>query len=152
MDVIEVVTTGEVYRLIPRDLRILVPVKTKEKGVKLVKITNKVTIKGNKTQYSFHDGKTLISEDRQMRVGDVCLVKLPNNQIENHIKFEAGCTVLVIQGENAGRIGKIEEIKNGMFSLPKRTVVNFGDRSVELPIDIVMPIGIDGPLLEVFNQ
>jgi small subunit ribosomal protein S4e len=59
---------------------------------------------------------------------------------------------LVIQGENAGRIGKIEEIKNGMFSLPKRTVVNFDDRSVELPIDIVMPIGIDGPLLEVFNQ
>jgi small subunit ribosomal protein S4e len=152
MDVIEVVTTGEVYRLIPRDLKILVPVKTKEKGVKLVKITNKVTIKGNKTQYSFHDGKTLISEDRQMRVGDVCLVKLPNNQIENHIKFESGCTVLVIQGENAGRIGKIEEIKNGMFSLPKRTVVNFDDRSVELPIDIVMPIGTDSPLLEVFNQ
>jgi small subunit ribosomal protein S4e len=59
---------------------------------------------------------------------------------------------LVIQGENAGRIGKIEEIKNGMFSLPKRTVVNFGDRSVELPIDIVMPIGTDSPLLEVFNQ
>ena len=87
-----------------------------------------------------------------MRVGDVCLVKLPNNQIENHIKFEAGCTVLVIQGENAGRIGKIEEIKNGMFSLPKRTVVNFDDRSVELPIDIVMPIGIDSPILEVFNQ
>jgi small subunit ribosomal protein S4e len=60
--------------------------------------------------------------------------------------------VLVIQGENAGRIGRIEEIKNGMFSLPKRTVVNFDDRSVELPIDIVMPIGIDSPLLEVFNQ
>jgi small subunit ribosomal protein S4e len=152
MDVIEIVTTGEIYRLIPRDLKILVPVKTKEKGVKLVKITNKVTIKGNKTQYSFHDGKTLISEDRQMRIGDVCLVKLPNNQIVNHIKFEAGCTVLVIQGENAGRIGKIEEIKNGMFSLPKRTVVNFDDRSVELPIGIVMPIGVDSPLLEVFNQ
>jgi small subunit ribosomal protein S4e len=39
-----------------------------------------------------------------------------------------------------------------MFSLPKRTIVNFDDRSVELPIDIVMPIGIDSPLLEVFNQ
>jgi small subunit ribosomal protein S4e len=87
-----------------------------------------------------------------MKVGDVCLVRLPNNQIENHIKFETGCMVLVIQGENAGRIGRIEEIKNGMFSLPKRTVVNFDDRSVELPIDIVMPIGIDSPLLEVFNQ
>ncbi len=57
---------------------------------------------------------------------------------------------MVIQGENAGRIGKIEEIKNGMFSLPKRTVVQFDDRSVELPVNIVMPIGNDRPLLEVF--
>ena len=43
------------------------------------------------------------------------------------------------------------EIKNGMFSLPKRTVVEFDDRSVELPVNIVMPIGNDRPILEVFN-
>jgi len=79
------------------------------------------------------------------------LVKLPNIQIESHIRFDVGCTVLVIQGENAGRIGKVEEIKNGMFSLPKRTVVNFDDRSVELPVNIVMPIGSDRPVLEVFS-
>ncbi len=151
MDIIEIVPSGESYRLVPKDLKILVPVKTKEKDVKLLKITSKVSIKGNRIQYGFHDGKSLISEDKQMNVGDVCLVKLPSIQIENHIKFEVGCTVLVIQGENAGRIGKIDEIKNGMFSLPKRAVVNFDDRSVELPINIVMPIGNDRPILEVFN-
>lgn len=150
MDIIEIVPNGESYRLIPKDLKILVPVKTKEKGIKLLKITSKVSIRGNRIQYGFHDGKTLISDDRQMNVGDVCVVKLPNIEIQNHVKFDVGCTVLVIQGENAGRIGKIEEIKNGMFSLPKRTVVQFDDRSVELPINIVMPIGNDRPLLEVF--
>jgi small subunit ribosomal protein S4e len=150
MDIIEIVPNGESYRLIPKDLNILVPVKTKEKGIKLLKITSKVSIKGNRIQYGFHDGKTLISDDKQMNVGDVCVVKLPNIEIQNHVKFDVGCTVLVIQGENAGRIGKIEEIKNGMFSLPKRTVVQFDDRSVELPVNIVMPIGNDRPLLEVF--
>lgn len=152
MDIVEIVPSGESYRLIPKDLKILVPVKTKEKGIKLLKITSKVSIKGNRIQYGFHDGKTLISEDKQMNVGDVCVVKLPNIEIQNHVKFDIGCTALVIQGENAGRIGKIDEIKNGMFSLPKRTVVQFDDRSVELPVNIVMPIGNDRPLLEVFNQ
>ncbi len=151
MDIIEIVPSGESFRLIPKDLKILVPVKTKEKGIKLLKITSKVSIKGSKIQYGFHDGKTLISEDKLMKVGDVCLVKLPNIQIEEHIKFDVGCTVLVIEGENAGRIGKIDEIKNGMFSLPKRTVVNLDNRSVELPVNIVMPIGNGTPVLEVFN-
>jgi len=150
MDIIEIAPSGESYRMIPKDLKILVPVKTKEKDIKLLKITSKVSIKGNRIQYGFHDGKTLISEDRQMNVGDVCLVKLPQIQIQTHIKFEIGCTVLIVQGENAGKIGQIDEIKNGMFSLPKRIVVKFEDRSVELPVNIVMPIGNDRPVLEVF--
>ena len=152
MDVINIIPNGESYRLIPKDLNVLIPVKTKEKDIKLLKITSKVTIKGNKLQYGFHDGKTLISDNKQMSVGDVCLVKVPQIEIRDHIKFDTGSTVLIIQGENAGKIGKIIEIKNGMFSLPKRAVVEFEERSVELPIDIVMPIGSDKPILEVFNQ
>ncbi|HEY6536851.1 MAG TPA: 30S ribosomal protein S4e [Candidatus Nitrosocosmicus sp.] len=150
MDVIEVVPNGETYRMIPKDFKILVPVKTREKDVKLLKITSKVTIKGNKIQYGFHDGKTLISDNRLMSVGDVCLVKIPQIQIQTHIKFDVGCKVLIIQGENAGKIGQVDEIKNGMFSLPKRTVIRFEDRSVEMPISIVMPVGNDSPILEVF--
>jgi small subunit ribosomal protein S4e len=152
MDVINIIPNGDSYRLIPKDLNVLIPIKTKEKDVKLLKITSKVSIKGSKLQYGFHDGKTLISDDKQMNVGDVCLVKLPKIEIADYIKFDTGSTVLIIQGENAGKIGKIIEIKNGMFSLPKRAVVEFEERSVELPVDIVMPIGNDKPILEVFNQ
>jgi len=152
MDVINIIPNDDSYRLIPKDLNVLIPIKTKEKDNKLLKITSKVSIKGNKLQYGFHDGKTLISDNKQMDVGDVCLVKIPKIEIIDHIKFDTGSTVLVIQGENAGKIGKISEIKNGMFSLPKRAVVEFEERSVELPFGIVMPIGNDKPILEVFNQ
>jgi small subunit ribosomal protein S4e len=113
---------------------------------------SKVSVKNNKIQYGFHDGKTLVTEEKNMKVGDVCSVSIPESKILNHIKFEVGCLLLVIKGENAGQIGKLEEIKDGMFSLPKRVIVNFNERSVDLPIDIVMPIGVDKPILEVFNQ
>lgn len=151
MDVINIVPSGESYRLIPKDLNILVPIKTKEKDIKLLKITSKVSIKGNNIQYGFHDGKTLISDKKQMNVGDVCLVRVPKIEIMEHIKFDVGSTVLVVQGENAGKIGKVTEIKNGMFSLPKRIDVQLEERSVELPVNVVMPIGNDKPLLEVFS-
>lgn len=152
MDVIEIASSGEAFRLIPKGSKLLVPSQTKEKAIKLIKITSKVSTKGNKIQYGFHDGKSLISDNKDMNVGDVCLVKIPDIKIENHIKFDVGCSVLVVQGENAGKIGRVEEIKNGMFSLPKRVVLTFDEKTVELPVNIVMPIGIEKPLLEVLNQ
>jgi small subunit ribosomal protein S4e len=70
-------------------------------------------------------------------------------KIDKHIKFETGCFVLVVQGENAGKIGRVEEIKSGMFSLPKRVVLTFDEKTVELPVELIMPIGLDKPVLEV---
>ena len=50
--------------------------------------------------------------------------------------------VLITSGENAGNVGKVETIRDGIFSLPKRVVVSFADRSVELPVQIVMAVGV----------
>jgi small subunit ribosomal protein S4e len=43
----------------------------------------------------------------------------------------------------------VEEIKSGSFSLPKRILVSIGEKTVELPIDIVMAIGADTSLIQV---
>jgi small subunit ribosomal protein S4e len=43
----------------------------------------------------------------------------------------------------------VEEIKSGSFSLPKRILVSMGEKTVELPIDIVMAIGTDTSLIQV---
>jgi small subunit ribosomal protein S4e len=84
-----------------------------------------------------------------MMVGDTCLVQLPKAEINSHIKFEQGAVVLTTSGENAGNVGKIETIRDGIFSLPKRVVVSFVDRSVELPVQIVMAVGADKPIIKV---
>ena len=64
-------------------------------------------------------------------------------------KLKEGCSVIVTRGENAGNIGKVEEIKSGSFSLPKRILVSMDEKTVELPIDIVMAIGTDTSLIQV---
>lgn len=149
MDVIEL-ATGQAYRMVPKDSALLdsIAIEDSEKGVKLVKVTSKTIIKGKKTQYGFHDGKTLIS-DQQLRVGDTCVIDLPKVQVKNHIAFEKGSTALIITGENAGRIGKIEDIQDGIFSLPKRALVSYEDKSVELPVEMVMVVGKDKPVIKV---
>jgi small subunit ribosomal protein S4e len=143
MDIIEITRSNKAFRLIPKGSELLVPVETKENKLKLLKITSKTSTKGGKIQFGFHDGKSLLSENSDMKVGDVCLVTLPELKIDKHIKFDTGCYVLVVQGE------RVEEIKDGMFSLPKRVVLTFDEKTVELPVELIMPVGLDKPVLEV---
>lgn len=149
MDVIEL-ATGQAYRMSPKNSQRLtsVPIEDSEKGVKLVKVTSKTTIKGKKIQYGFHDGKTLIS-DQMLKVGDTCVIDLPKVQVRNHVPFEKDSMALIITGENAGRLGKIEDIQDGIFSLPKRALVSFEGKSVELPVEMVMVVGKDKPVIKV---
>jgi small subunit ribosomal protein S4e len=151
MDIIELIPVSQVFRMVPKNRNLLVPVllsKQTERDLKLLRVTLRKTIKGKETQYGFHDGKTLIANE-QYSVGDSCLIDLSNKEVKSHMKLEKGSIVLVTKGENAGAIGKIEEIREGLFSLPKRTVVSFGDRSVELPVQMVMLVGHEEPIIQV---
>jgi small subunit ribosomal protein S4e len=84
-----------------------------------------------------------------MNVGDSCIIGLPELKIVSHIKFEKGCVALVTKGENAGVIGKVEDIRDGVFSLPKRALLSHGDRTMELPVEIVLAVGAEHPTIKV---
>ena len=150
MDVLEIVPTGQAYRFIPKNSILLEPIdiNTDESHLKLVRVTSKGTIKGRKLQYGFHDGKTIVS-DRILMVGDSCLIEIPGEKIIDHIVFKKGCMALITSGENAGNLGRIEDIRDGVFSLPKRAILSFSDRSVELPVEMVMAVGVDRPVIKV---
>jgi small subunit ribosomal protein S4e len=150
MDVLEFVPTGQAFQFIAKDSDVLKPVgiSDQEKMSKIVKIKNKMMINGGKLQYGFHDGKTIITSE-PMNVGDSCIVSLPELKVMTHIKFEKGCSALITRGENAGIIGKVEDIRDGVFSLPKRVLLSYGDRSVELPADIVIALGSELPAIKV---
>lgn len=150
MDTLEIKPSNQSYRFVPSNGIPLYPIKinSDEKNLKLEKIKSKVTSKENLYQYCLHDGRTFLSKE-SYNVNDTCLIDLPKFGIKNHVQLKEGCTVIVTRGENAGNIGKVEEIKTGSFSLPKRVLVSMGEKTVELPIDIVMAIGVDSSLIQV---
>ncbi|MGH9921619.1 MAG: 30S ribosomal protein S4e [Nitrososphaerales archaeon] len=150
MDVIEIAALDKTYRLVPKDSVIITPVEIpkEEKNVKLCKVTHKVTISGKKLQYGFHDGRTLV-DNQKVNVNDTCLLTVPEQKVTNTVKLEKGSTALVISGDNAGSIGKVDDIREGTFILPKRVLVKFKDRTIELPVDMVMVVGVEKPLIKV---
>ncbi len=150
MDVVELEGVPEIYRLVPKDLTVLKPItiNASEKTKKLLKVTNKVTIKGKKTQLGFHDGRILIS-DAKVSVGDTCLVQIPETKIMDVIKLEKGAQVVVTSGVNAGKMGKVIEMEEGTFVLPKRALVDIGDRQIEIPAESIMAVGKDKPVIQI---
>jgi len=150
MDTLEIKPSNQSYRFVPSNGIPLFPIEinSDEKNLKLEKIKSKVTSKENLYQYCLHDGRTFLSKE-SYNVNDTCLIDLPKFGIKNHVPLKQGCTIIVTRGENAGNIGKVEEIKTGSFALPKRVLVSMGEKTVELPIDIVMAIGVDSSLIQV---
>ena len=150
MDVVELDGTTDVYRLVPKNGHILVPIKINdnEKSKKLVKVKNKTSIKGGKIQLGLHDGRTIIT-DTDVNVGDTCLLQIPEQKILDVIKFEKNSQVVITRGSNAGRIGTINEIKQGTFTLPKRISLLIDDNTIEIPAKITMVIGKEKPLIQI---
>jgi small subunit ribosomal protein S4e len=150
MDVIELEGITDIYRLVPKDAHILMPIKidTAEKSKKLVKVRSKTTNKGGKIQLGFHDGRTIIT-DVNASIGDTCLIQTPEQKILDVIKFEKNSQIIIIKGINAGRVGVIKEIKQGTFTLPKRITMIIDDKTIEIPVNITMVVGKEKPAIQI---
>ena len=150
MDVVELENTNDIYRLVPKNGQTLFPIKINEneKSKKLVRVKSKTSIKGGRTQLGFHDGRTIIT-DTSVNVGDTCLLQIPEQKILDVIKFEKNSQVIIIKGTNAGRVGTVNEIKEGTFTLPKRISLLIDDNTVEIPAHITMAIGKEKSIIQI---
>ena len=150
MDVVELENANDIYRLVPKNGQTLFPIKINEneKSKKLVRVKSKTSISGGRTQLGFHDGRTVIT-DTSVNVGDTCLLQIPEQKILDVIKFEKNSQVIIIKGTNAGRVGTINEIKEGTFTLPKRISLLIDDNTVEIPAHITMAIGKEKPIIQI---
>ena len=150
MDVVELENVSDIYRLVPTEGKLLKPIKINdsEKSKKLVRVSTKTTINKGKMQIGFHDGRSIIT-DTKVSVGDTCLIQIPEGKIIEVIKLETGSHGLVTRGANSGQVGKIETIEEGTFILPKRIILALGERKIEIPADIIMPIGKGEPIIQI---
>ena len=130
--------------------KLLQPIKidAAEKSKKLVKVKTKTTIKNGKTQLGFNDGRTIIT-DVDVNTDDTCILQIPEQKILDVIKFEKKSQVIVTRGINAGRIGLINEIKEGTFTLPKRINLLIDDKTIEIPANITMAVGKEKSVIQI---
>ena len=151
MDVVQIPTSEEVYRVLP-DLKgrlTLHPISKDDAGFKLCKITNKTTIKEAKTQLNLHDGRNVIVED-SFSAGDVVSLSVPEQEINDNFKFEEGALVLITGGKHIGEIGTISEININKSSNPNTVVVENNEKKNFLTLkDYAFVIGKDKPAISL---
>ncbi|MGB9937912.1 MAG: 30S ribosomal protein S4e [Methanobacterium sp.] len=145
MDVVEIPKMESVYRVLPdeKGRLILHPIAEENKEFKLCKITDKTTIRGGKTQFNLHDGRNQL-DDGNYKVGDVVILKVPDQKIDDVISFENGTIGLITGGKHIGEIGRIKEINITKSSMPNTVEMETDDKKTFLTLkDYVFVIGKD---------
>ena len=160
MDVVEIIPTGEVFRVIPYPVKFykLHPIPEEEASFKLCRIEDKSTVKGGHIQLHLHDGRNHLIrvsdptnpvEDTYKTLGTVKLA-IPQQSIIDHVEMKPGALAIVIGGRNVGRVGRIVEIKPGMRRY--RRIVTLEDREgvkFQTSLNYVFVIGEEEPMISL---
>lgn len=130
MDIIDVVDTGEHYRIfLDNNGKFeLVKINKEQANYKLCKIINKTSLKGGKIQLNLVDGNNLIVDKDGYKIGDTIALDLNSKKIKKHIKFEEGSSVILTAGKHIGEIGKITKIN--VYGGMRKTTVNFENENM----------------------
>jgi len=160
MDVIEIVDTGEYYRVIPVPTKVLglIRIDRDEARFKLCRIENKTTVKGGHIQLNLHDGRNILIrvsdpkkpvEDVYKTLGTV-QVSIPEQRLLSYIPLREGVIAIISGGRNVGRVGRVISIQRGMRRF--RSIVTLEDKygnRFQTSLDYVFPIGEDKPLIKL---
>ena len=114
----------------------------KESSTKLCKIVSKTMLKGGKMQLGFHDGRTILTTNKAAGINDTIVFKLPEFNVEKHLKLAKGASVYLTGGSNVGSTGTVENVSDSV-------VVKINDRVVETGKENVFVIGEASPLIKL---
>ncbi|MCS7128673.1 MAG: 30S ribosomal protein S4e [Sulfolobales archaeon] len=160
MDVVEVTTTGEVFRVLPVPIRHmdLIRVPKEESSFKLCRIENKTVVKGGHIQLNLHDGRNHLIRvsDSRNPVEDIydtlstLKISIPKQQLLDYVPLKEGVIAIVTWGRNVGRVGRIVSIQSGFKKV--KSIVTLEDRNgvkFQTSLNYVFPIGIENPLIHL---
>jgi SSU ribosomal protein S4E len=154
MDVIEIVPTGEVYRVVPdvQKYYALLPISSQEASLKLLRIEGKTSVRGGKIQLHFHDGRNLIVPQevgRQFKTFDTILYDLHHKAVREHIPMKLGNYVVVTHGGNVGFSGQLYEI---VWTLKRRqsvVAIKRGEEVKRTILNYIMAVGTETPVIKI---
>jgi small subunit ribosomal protein S4e len=140
-DIIEIPAMKKYWRAVPINGLSFIQIPKSEAKLKICKIVDKKTLKGNKNQLNLNDGRNLIT-DKKYSTYDSIVIELPEQKIVEHLKFDKGSTVLVVRGRNAGKTAKIKTIEKDRIWLDNGNVF-------EIPKDLVVVVGREEPMIKL---
>jgi small subunit ribosomal protein S4e len=160
MDVIEIVKTGEYFRVVPVPTKVLglLPIPEEEARFKLCRIEDKTTVKGGHIQLNLHDGRNVLIrvsdprnpvEDIYDTLGTVKL-SLLDGKIEEYYPMREGSPAIIIGGKNVGRVAKILKISEGVRHYRKQVQLSdFRGNEFFTTLDKVFVLGFEKPVIKV---
>lgn len=145
LDVIEV--AGKAYRMLPAKTGLrLAEVESREITLKLCKVVGKTAVRNGKIQLGLHDGRSILVEKSDARLGDSLLIELPGQAIKERIPLEQGVLALITCGANSGKLARVKSIERGLFP---RAWLLLDSQTFEAPLRLVMPVGKERSVITV---
>lgn len=115
MDIVTFKEKGENYMVVPSKTGFeFRKVEEKKAGSKYCKIINKTMTKKG-LQLNLHDGRNVllpVAEGNKFKVGDTVKVSFKTGKVEKSYAYKEGAEVVIVQGVNRGKMGKIKELIN----------------------------------------
>merc|ERR1712071_53340 len=144
MDVVELEKCNDRFRLLydTKGRFVLHRLQNREESAyKLCRI-NKVFISSNKIPVAVtHDGRTIRYPDPDVKVNDTVKVDIASGKMSDILKFELGAMVMLIRGNNVGRIGQLVHIEKHPGSFDIVTVRDVKGNSFATRLNNVFVIG-----------
>ncbi len=146
MSVVSIPKLKQNFRVILNKKGRLELIETTEEDAKLkvCKIVGKSTVKKKKVQLSLFDGRIILIEKDDFKVGDSVVIELPEQRIKKHMKFEKGSLVYLTVGKHTGEIATAEDIDGKKVFCKSKTGEKF-----ETTKEHVLIIGKDKPEIAI---
>ncbi len=134
---------GKDYRMLfnSRGKLFLKTLSSKENAIKLCRIISKTTLKGNRLQFGFHDGRTMLAEKKDFKINDTVAFKLPDFKIIDCFKLEKNAKAYLTGGSNVGRTGTIESVSGDSV------IIKMGSSTVKASKENVFVIGGESEII-----
>ncbi len=156
MDVIEITSSNDRYRLLPKTrggFR-LVSIDEDESKFKLARIQRKMMAPGGKCQLTLHDGRNILLPENMnpsdFRTLDTLVISIPEQDLLENIKMEPGAQAIVTKGRNVGMEGTIVEIEKRIGTHASTVTVQDpeGNR-FQTALEYVFVLGKDQPKINL---
>ncbi len=151
MDVVQLPTLNQNYRVLldHRGRLTLHGIDQAETSSKLCKVTRKDIVRGKRVQLSFHDGKTLVGDFDEFKLGDGVKLALPELKVLERFPFEKGATALVTGGKNVSKVGTITDVKLVGGTQPNIVTLKADDETFQAPEHYIFVVGKEKPAISL---